>query len=89
MRVQLSLADLTVKSHINNLNVFLRQVKKPINELIFKDVQNFMLWIKENKSRKTYGNYLCTMKVLFRDYLKMPEIINDFKFPSIAVKPKK
>ncbi len=60
-----------------------------MNELGFKDVQNFMLWIRENKSRKTYGNYLCTMKVLFRDYLKMPEMVSDFKFPSIAVKPKK
>ncbi len=29
------------------------------------------------------------MKVLFRDYLKMPEMVNDFKFPSVPVKPKK
>jgi integrase len=47
-----------------------------------------MLWVRDNKSRKTYGNYLCTMKLLFRDYLKHPEMVNDFKFPSVTLRPK-
>ncbi len=89
LRVQKNLSDLTVQSHLNNLNVFLRQVKKPVNKLAYEDIQDFMLWIKENKSQKTYGNYLCTMKVFFRDFLKMPAMVNDFKFPSISVKPKR
>jgi hypothetical protein len=28
------------------------------------------------------------MKVLFRDFLKMPDIVQDFKFPAVEVKPK-
>lgn len=88
LRVQLSLADLTVKQHMSHVEVFLRQVGKLGRRLSAEDVQDFMLWLKNNKSSKTYGNYLCTLKVRFRDFLKEPEIINDFKFPTIAVKPK-
>jgi integrase len=80
LRVQKNLADQTVKSHICVTNIFLKNDSK--------GVQEFMLWVRNNKSRKTYGNYLCTMKVLFRDYLKHPEMVNDFKFPSVSVKPK-
>jgi len=82
--VQKNLSELTVKSHIHILNVFLRHT----NKLTAQELQNFMFWVKTNKSRKTYGNYLCTMKVLFRDFLKMPEIVQDFKFPAVEVKPK-
>ena len=80
LRIQKNLADQTVKSHIYVTNIFLKHDSD--------EVQDFMLWVRNNKSRKTYGNYLCTMKVLFRDYLKLPEMVNDFKFPSVSIKPK-
>jgi hypothetical protein len=45
-----------------------------------------LLSIKQTRSQKTYKNYLAALKVLFRDYLKQPEVVQDFKFPRLAVK---
>ena len=38
--------------------------------------------VKNEMAVSTYRDYLCTMKVYYRDYLKQPEIIQDYKFPS-------
>ncbi len=70
------------------LGVFERQTEKPIDEIDANDIQEFMLWARQNRDRKTYGNYLCVFKALFRDYLKQPELVSDYKFPSIVFKPK-
>ncbi len=85
LRVQKNLSDGTVDKHIALANIFMEYSKGAIN---IKSVQNFMLWVKNNKSPKTYGNYLCALKILLRDYLKQPELIADFKFPTIGYKPK-
>jgi integrase len=85
LKVQKNLSPGTVEKHITLANVFLEHSKGAIDA---KSVQNFMLWIKNTKSQKTYANYLCTLKVLLRDYLKQPELIVDFKFPTIGFKPK-
>ena len=44
-------------------------------------IQEFLRKIKQTKSSLTYANYLKTLKILFRDFLKQPELIQDFKFP--------
>ena len=85
LKVQKNLSAGTVEKHITLANVFLEHSKGAID---VKSVQNFMLWVKNEKSQKTYANYLCTLKVLLRDYLKQPELIVDFKFPTIGFKPK-
>jgi integrase len=85
LKVQKNLSAGTVEKHITLANVFLKHSEGAIDA---KSVQNFMLWVKNNKSQKTYANYLCTLKVLLRNYLKQPELIADFKFPTIGFKPK-
>ncbi len=40
----------------------------------------------ELKSANTYRKMLCTLKVFFRDFLKRPDVIADFKFPKIPIK---
>jgi integrase len=44
--------------------------------------------IKQTKSVSSYANYLKTFKVYYRDFLKQPEIIQDYKFPKQSFKPK-
>jgi integrase len=73
------LSERTVENHIINLNVFLR------NGL---SIEDFLLDIKNTRSVSTYRDYLCTIKVLFRDYLKQPEMVADFQFPTKQCKPK-
>ncbi len=44
--------------------------------------------IKQTKSASTYANYLKTLKILYRDYLKQPEPIEGYQFPRKQYKPK-
>ncbi len=79
LRVQKSLSERTVETHLLNTNVFLRSGLS---------INDFLLNIKSTRSVSTYRDYLCTLKVLFRDYLKQPELIQDYTFPKKPIKPK-
>ncbi len=68
-----------MENHILNTNVFLRSGLS---------IEDFLLGIKNTRSVSTYRDYLCTFKVLFRDYLKQPKLVEDFKFPKKQCKPK-
>lgn len=60
-------------------------------ETFFKkgsSISDFLLNIKQTRSTSTYRNYLKTLKMLFRDYLKQPELIQDYKFPKKQYVPK-
>lgn len=84
LRVQKNLSDRTIESHIVRVKVFLRKVKT----IDAKNIQDFMLWIRNNRSPQSYRNYLSMLKVLIRDYLKHPELIEGFKFPKQQYTPK-
>ena len=47
-----------------------------------------MMKVKKERAISTYRDYLCTMKVFYRDYMKQPEVIEDYKFPNKPFKPK-
>jgi integrase len=79
LRLQKSLSESRIKSHIGNLNIYLRSGL---------ELDIFMLDIKKKRAVSTYRDYLCTMKVFYRDYLKQPEIIQDYKFPQKPFMPK-
>jgi integrase len=42
----------------------------------------------ENLSAATYKNALMALKVFFRDFLEMPQVVSSFKFPHQVFKPK-
>lgn len=44
--------------------------------------------IKQTKSVSSYANYLITFKIYYRDFVKQPERIQDYKFPKQLFKPK-
>jgi len=79
LRLQKSLSESRVKSHIGNLNIYFRSGL---------ELDAFMMKIKNERAISTYRDYLCAMKVFYRDYLKEPEIIQDYKFPNKPFKPK-
>ena len=79
LRLQKSLSESRVKSHIGNLKIYYRSGL---------ELDDFMMKIKNERAISTYRDYLCTMKVFYRDYLKQPEIIQDYKFPNKPFKPK-
>ncbi len=84
LQVQKNLSDSTVENHLRNAKVF----SEYINDFTVEEIQRFLSEIKKERSAWTYKNYLATLKILFRDYLKKPELIQDFKFPTHAIKPR-
>ncbi len=85
--VQKNLSDTTVKHHVQNLGIFLKSVGKKNKYIEPTDIQDFLLEIKKTKNSWTYKNYLSMLRILFRDYLKHPELIEGFKFPRHLIKP--
>jgi hypothetical protein len=79
LQVQRNLNDATINKHVAYAETFFR------SEL---SIQEFLRKIKQTKSSSTYANYLKTLKILFRDFLKKPELIQDFRFPKKQYKPK-
>ncbi|MHC1584247.1 MAG: hypothetical protein ACXQTM_06450, partial [Methanosarcinales archaeon] len=74
-----NLSDRTVQDHIAKVKAYIESGLS---------IEDFLMQIKESKTTSTYRNYLGAMKVFFRDYLKQPEAVQDFKFPRKQVKPK-
>jgi integrase len=60
--------------------------KKP-NEMSREDLRCFLKSL-ENLSAATYKNALMALKVFFRDFLELPEVVASFKFPHQVFKPK-
>jgi hypothetical protein len=79
LRLEKCLSERTISDYISNIEAYL---------MSGLSIEDFLLRIKQTRSPQTYKNYLAALKILFRDYLKQPEVIQDFKFPRLAVKPK-
>ena len=60
--------------------------KKP-DEISREDLRCFLKTL-ENFSAATYKNALMALKVFFRDFLELPEVVASFKFPHQVFKPK-
>jgi integrase/recombinase XerD len=79
LQVQKNLTERTIETHLLNADVFFRKDMS---------IDDFLLNIKKTRSTSTYRSYLCTFKVLFRDFLKQPELIQGYEFPTKQCKPK-
>lgn len=79
MQIQQSLSESTIRLHIFNIERF---------DTSKLSIQDFLVDIKQTKSVSSYANYLKPFKVYYRDFLKQPEIIQDYKFPKQSFKPK-
>jgi integrase len=53
-----------------------------------EDLRVFLLRFRD-KSSYTYANYLKALKVFFRDYLGMPQVVSTFRFPHHEIVLKK
>jgi integrase len=65
----------------------LKTVSKKPNEISREDLRCFLKTL-EKLSAATYKNALMALKVFFRDFLEMPEVVSSFKFPHQMFKPK-
>jgi integrase len=85
-RVDLRLADNTAKEYRRHMRRFLETGKKPAGSVRAEDVRGFLKPLT-NGSANTYGNALKPLKIFFRDFMKMPEAVESFKFRKAPLTP--
>jgi len=82
-KIDLNLSDRTIDDscgHLFQIRRFSESIGKYPTEVTEEDVRTFLAQFK-TMSSSTYANVLKSLKVFFRDFLKMPNIVESFKFP--------
>jgi hypothetical protein len=80
-RIDLQLKERIVESHVpKKIKSFLQFLGKDPLDANAEDLRGFLLRFRD-KSSYTYANYLKALKVFFRDYLGMPQVVSTFRFP--------
>jgi integrase/recombinase XerD len=64
----------------------LEAVKKTPTEITAEDVRSYLKPLAD-RNANTYGNALKPLKAFFRDLMKMPEVVESFKFRKIVLAP--
>jgi len=65
----------------------LESVGKHPSQVTAEDIRSYLIRFK-TKSPSTYANVLKALKIFFREFLKMPEVVESFKFPKRTYAPK-
>jgi len=82
-RIDRNLSERTIDQscgHLFQLKRFLESIQKHPTEVTQEDVRAYLARFK-TMSSSTYANVLKSLKVFFRDFLKIPEVVESFKFP--------
>ena len=66
---------------------FLESINKHPTQVTADDVRSFLSKFQD-RSASTRANILKALKIFFRDFLKMPEVVETFKFPKRTYTPK-
>ena len=85
-RVDLSLAESTVKGYKRKMRQFFKAVNKPAESVTAEDVRSYLKPLADGNAN-SYGNALKPLKAFFRGLMKMPMIVESFKFRKIALAP--
>jgi len=66
---------------------FLKSVRKDPRQVSAEDVRGYLLKFQD-RSASTRANILKGLKVFFRDFMQMPQVVVSFKFPKRVYAPK-
>jgi len=82
-KIDLNLSDRTIDDncgHLFQIRRFLESIGKYPTDVTEDDIRTYLAQFK-TMSSSTYANVLKSLKVFFRDFLKMPDVVESFKFP--------
>jgi len=85
--VDLRRGSKTIYEHGYYVRKFLTNLTKPIDMVTIEDTRNYLKGFN-GSSVWEVKNVLCALKVFFRDFLGMPQVVQSFKFPRQPFKPK-
>lgn len=78
LEVDLQLTERTVKGHTRIIARFVKWLgPRPVTREVLREYLDQF----RDMAKSTYANQLKSLKVFFRDYLKMPDLVETFKFP--------
>jgi len=81
------LSDRTVYGHVRHIKRFLNFLRKHPNHNIVQNIRNYLAKFRD-MSPCTYANQLKSLKVFFRDFLGLEDLVRTFKFPQRPFKIK-
>lgn len=81
------LSERTVYDHVRFIDKYLRFLKFDPSLAKREHIREFLRLYK-NKAVNTYANVLKSLKVFYRDFLQMEDLVRTFKFPKRSFKPK-
>jgi integrase len=87
-KVDLQLADLSVKNHVREIKRFLKTTRLNPYTLTKADLRNY-LSIYSEKNPYVYKTVLAAIKRFFRDFLGRQEVVEGLRFPKYPFEPKK
>jgi len=73
--------------HLTKLGHFLESTSKQPAQATTEDIRSFLSRFQD-KSASTRANVLKALKVFFREFLKMPSVVQSFKFPKRTYAPR-
>jgi len=85
-RVDLGLAETTAKEYKRKMKRFFKAVDKPTSNITTEDIRGYLKPLSSG-SANSYGNALKPIKRFFRDYMKMGNVVESFKFKKIQLRP--
>lgn len=89
-RIDRNLSERTVSENNGypfQVRRFLESVGKHPSQVTAEDVRSFLSKFQD-RSASTRAKILKALKVFFRDFLKMPWVVESFKFPKLTYTPK-
>jgi hypothetical protein len=87
LKVDLRRSDKTAYEHTYYIKKFLNSLRMPVETATSNDLREYLKSLKDISSAQ-YKNILMALKVFFRDFLEVPEVVSSFKFPHQVFKPK-
>jgi len=82
--VDLRRSEKTAVEQVRYVRRFLESLGK--NTVSREDIRQYLKGL--NGGEATYRNCLSSLKVFFRDFLEMPQLVQSFRFPASQFKPK-
>jgi len=89
-RIDRNLSERTVSENNGypfQIRRFLESVGKHPTQVTAQDIREFLSKFQD-RSASTRANILKALKVFFRDFMKMPQVVESFKFPKRTYTPK-
>ena len=89
-RIDCNLSERTVSDNNGyqfQVRRFLESINKRPTQARVEDVRSFLSKFQD-RSASTRANILKALKIFFRDFMKMPYVVESFKFPRRAYLPK-